>query len=263
MNKSKPLLVYSASAGSGKTFRLVLTYLEILLQSDQATKKFRSIVAMTFTNKAALEMKNRIINGLYQIVNKHEEAKFLQAELIKKLEITEHELHLRASIAFREILHNYEDFQVLTIDKFNLKLIRSFSRDLDISGDFDVIMNEKDLLEEVIELLMSKIGLPEEQNLTNLLHFYALSNLEDGEKWNFKDKLIDFAGIIGNEKYSGLLDQLQTIDFSREEFKNSNRNCAKWTLRWSRNVEKYTPTFQVLIMIRPICMKNRIHITIL
>ena len=58
--KNKPLLIYSASAGSGKTFRLVLTYLEILLESRNQPKKFRSIVAMTFTNKAALEMKNRI-----------------------------------------------------------------------------------------------------------------------------------------------------------------------------------------------------------
>lgn len=241
MNKSKPLLVYSASAGSGKTFRLVLTYLEILLHSNQATKKFRSIVAMTFTNKAALEMKNRIINGLYQLVNKHDEAKFLQAELINKLEITEDELQQRASIAFREILHNYEDFQVSTIDKFNLKLIRSFSRDLDISGDFDVIMNEKDLLEEVIELLMSKIGLPDEQNLTNLLHFYALSNLEDGEKWNFKDKLIDFASIIGNEKYSGLLAQLQTIDFSTDEFKKLKSQLRQMDLEMvSKCREVYT-----------------------
>jgi len=233
-NARKPLLVYSASAGSGKTFRLVLTYLEILLKNNQQGKKFKSIVAMTFTNKAALEMKNRIIDGLYQLVNNTADAENLSKELIKSIGVTPDELQHRARAAFREILHNYEDFQVSTIDKFNLKLIRSFSRDLDISGDFDVIMNEKDLLEEVIDLLMSKIGLPEEKNLTNLLHFYALSNLEDGEKWNFKDKLIDFASIIGNEKYFKLLEELQKLDFSTakyndlsNEIRTMDKNMAK------------------------------------
>ena len=227
VTENRPLLVYSASAGSGKTFRLVLTYLEILLRQTQQPKKFKSIVAMTFTNKAALEMKNRIIDGLYQLVNKSPDSEILSQKLTEILTITAEELHRRSSVAFREILHNYEDFHVSTIDKFNLKLIRSFSRDLDIPGDFDVILNEKNLLEDVIDLIMSKIGLPDESHLTNLLHFYAMSNLEDGEKWNFKDKLIDFASVIGNEKYTGLIDQLRTLDFSTERYTELTNKVRK------------------------------------
>jgi len=225
--KNKPLLIYSASAGSGKTFRLVLTYLEILLESRNQPKKFRSIVAMTFTNKAALEMKNRIIDGLYQLTVSHKDAKFLEKKLVELLGITPEELKKRAVLAFREILHNYSDFQVSTIDKFNLKLIRSFARDLDISGEFNVVLNEKELLEQVIDSMLSRVGLPDETKLTDLVYFYSLSNLEEGEKWNFRDKLIEFSAIIGNEKYRLLIEKLRVYDFSKENFHHILKEIKK------------------------------------
>ncbi|MCX6196935.1 MAG: UvrD-helicase domain-containing protein, partial [Flavobacteriia bacterium] len=64
-----PLSILNASAGSGKTHQLVLEYLSILLGDHGSRQKYKSIVAMTFTNKAAMEMKTRIIDTLDGIVH--------------------------------------------------------------------------------------------------------------------------------------------------------------------------------------------------
>jgi ATP-dependent exoDNAse (exonuclease V) beta subunit len=133
IRQEKPLLVMSASAGSGKTHQLVLEYLSILLEEKNSVGKYKSIVAMTFTNKAAMEMKTRIINTLDGLATRNTSTKIssMRENLLEALPIDELELMARAKQALHEILHGYEEFHVSTIDKFNLKLIRSFSRDLE------------------------------------------------------------------------------------------------------------------------------------
>ena len=161
MNNTTPLKVLNASAGSGKTHQLVLEYLTILLGADYSSPKYKSIVAMTFTNKAALEMKNRIINTLDGIVNyngANSKITHMLNGLVQNTGCDQKTIEKRAQKALGEILHGYEDFHVSTIDKFNLRLIRSFSKDLDIPGDFEVVLNEDQIIEEVVDILMSKIG---------------------------------------------------------------------------------------------------------
>ena len=64
MKHSPELLVYKASAGSGKTFTLAVEYIKLLIQNPRA---YRNILAVTFTNKATTEMKERILSQLYGI----------------------------------------------------------------------------------------------------------------------------------------------------------------------------------------------------
>ena len=123
----KALQVYAASAGSGKTHRLVLEYLKILLDDPSYRSKFRSIVAMTFTNKAANEMKERILQTLSGLAYPHKadrKAKALAKGLLEETSLTDAQLQERALGALQGILHHYEDFNISTIDKFNLRLIR-------------------------------------------------------------------------------------------------------------------------------------------
>ena len=212
------LLIYNASAGSGKTFKLVTQYISILLSEKVPRKKFRSIAAMTFTNKAALEMKDRIIQYLYALKTNDSNAHYVFKEIEENTQLNQEEISLRAKVAFREILHSYEDFQVSTIDKFNLKLIRSFNKDLDISGDFEVILDEKEIHESVVDLLLNKFGQAQENDLSELITRYAKSNIEVGEQWNFRNKLIDFCGILSREKNRIILSQLKSFDFSKKNY---------------------------------------------
>ena len=122
-----PLCVLNASAGSGKTFQLVLEYLSILL-APETPNKYKGIVAITFTNKASAEMKTRIIDALFRIakydaVDCDNKTASIISELQKKLGYKEQEIKKRASKSLKAILHGYEYFNVSTIDKFNLRLI--------------------------------------------------------------------------------------------------------------------------------------------
>ena len=144
MSQFKPLQIYNASAGSGKTYTLVQEYLRIVLNKDKPNY-FTKIMAMTFTNKAANEMKSRIIESLISLkVPMHsktgEQVSFLK-DTSKNLGIEEKKLIERSDDVLNAILHNYGAFSIMTIDKFTHKVIRTFSRDLNLSVDFDVEMD--------------------------------------------------------------------------------------------------------------------------
>jgi len=138
-------MILNASAGSGKTYNLVKEYLLILLEEKNDLSRFSRIIAMTFTNKAALEMKTRIIKALDELsytISSNSKTDDFALDLAKSLSITSQEVRIRAKAVLQAILHRYEDFFVMTIDKFNLKLIRSFSRNLDLPSYFELIHNK-------------------------------------------------------------------------------------------------------------------------
>lgn len=215
----KPLKILNASAGSGKTFNLVKEYIQLLLFEEHITNRFSHIVAMTFTNKAALEMKSRIIQALDELSfpDKYGQKSDSYALLIgDALAINPEEVHVRARLVLQNILHQYEDFHVMTIDKFNLKLIRSFSRDLNLPNDFEIILNENEVIERVVDTMMGQLGQKELEQLTQLVFAYAKDNIEAGEKWDFRKDLIKFASILQKENYFSIVEQLMESDFSKQ-----------------------------------------------
>ena len=224
INREKyPLFVLSASAGSGKTFQLVLQYLSILLNT-KSPNKFKSIVAITFTNKASLEMKTRIIDALFNIAKyKCGEGDLKTAEIIDELEkllkIDSHEIIKRSGNALKSILHGYENFNVSTIDKFNLRLIKSFSNDLELPSEFEISLNEDEVLDEVLDLMLNSIGENGNAHLTKLLKSYAKSNFKDGNQWNFKRQLMSFASSLSKEKNKVFIQTLKDLSFDQKEYK--------------------------------------------
>ncbi len=219
-NQKKPLQILSASAGSGKTYRLVLNYLELLFVSEKKDP-FAHIVAMTFTNKAALEMKTRIIEALeiMSFPNQFDKSqRKYESVLCEELKITAEELERKAKLVLLKILHRYEDFRVLTIDKFNLRLIRSFAKELDLPADFEVIIKEDEVLENVVDQLLSDIGTEDHQKITELVLTYAKVKLNEGEKWNFRNDLIDFLGILKSEKHQEAIEKLMIYEFTDTDF---------------------------------------------
>ncbi|RCL72084.1 MAG: hypothetical protein DBW72_06510 [Flavobacteriales bacterium] len=223
INREKyPLFVLSASAGSGKTYQLVLQYLSILLNT-KSPNKFKSIVAITFTNKASLEMKTRIIDALFNLAKyKSVEGDSKTAEIIDELEkllkIDSHEIIKRSGNALKSILHGYENFNVSTIDKFNLRLIKSFSNDLDLPSEFEISLNEDEVLDEVLDLMLNSIGENGNTQLTKLLKSYAKSNFKDGNQWNFKRQLMSFASSLSKEKNKVFIQMLKDLSFDQEEY---------------------------------------------
>ena len=130
------LLIYKASAGSGKTFTLAVEYIKLLIINPLA---YRHILAVTFTNKATAEMKERILQQLWGIwQGDADSAPYLEA-LEKRLQELGHsfntnDIRQRAGDALHRILHDYNRFQVTTIDSFFQTVIRNLARELGIGS---------------------------------------------------------------------------------------------------------------------------------
>ncbi len=227
---TKALHIYAASAGSGKTHRLVLEYLKILLSDANYRQKFRHIVAMTFTNKAANEMKDRILqtlSGLAYSASANSKTKALQKDLLDETSLTEVQLQQRAAGALQGILHHYEDFNISTIDKFNLRLIRSFSRDLDLPADFEVVLNEKLILDEVLDLLFARLGQPDAQELTHWMLSYSRTKVAEGESWDFKKSLLHFSEVLSKERNTKEVAQLLTNAYTPDSYKEFQEKAER------------------------------------
>lgn len=194
MHQPSIFQVYNASAGSGKTFTLVKEYLKVLLQSEDIFR-FQKILAITFTNKAAGEMKGRVLDNLQA---------FAEGETNDLLEIILEETLLdrtvvkdRSTKILDEILRNYSAFSITTIDSFTHKIIKSFAYDLGLPLNFEVEMDAVSLLNEAVDVLISKIG--SDEALTKLLIDFSLDKADDDKSWDISRELNDFAKILLNE----------------------------------------------------------------
>lgn len=219
--QAKPFKIFNASAGSGKTYHLVKEYIELLIGNAHRPDAFSGIIAMTFTNKAALEMKERIVSALDQIGSpKHfdHKADGLTHDIAQTLKLSKEEVIRRCAKSLKLILHSYEDFHVMTIDKFNLRLIKSFGRDLDLPAEFEVVLDESELIELIVDDILNQLGESGNQALNKLIFEYAKSNVDEGKSWNFKRELIKFGGILNSEKNNTIVARLLEMDFSEEQY---------------------------------------------
>ncbi len=184
---NKPFKIYKASAGSGKTFTIVREYLTLCL-GDNADA-FREILAVTFTNKAANEMKAKILHFLVGISEGSDgkDIRQMRGYLLDALGVQESELIKRANALYVRILHDYSDMAVCTIDSFVQRLSRSFARELELPGQYSVILDDDDLIDEIIQRLSNEIG--KDTFITNILSEFVEFNLSEETSWNVK-KLI-------------------------------------------------------------------------
>lgn len=230
---SKAFQIYKASAGSGKTFTLVIKYLEILLSSDSHSK-FRQILAITFTNKAAAEMKERIIGSLYELASKGGKSEQLFDILIPKLNLNQDEISKRAELALSEILHNYTDFSVTTIDKFVQKVVRSFSKELKLPYNYVVELDQEEMLQEAIERILNKIG--QDTQLTDALLKLVMNQLNEDKKWKIDQMLFETGQEIFKDQNDEFVQSLSKVEanqldeyiqFMESYLKHASQNIRK------------------------------------
>ncbi len=179
---TKNLIVYNASAGSGKTFVLAIEYIALCLNSND-DRFFRRILAITFTNKAAHELKERIIEFLAQISTSETEVTKVK-ELQKRTALSAKEIQTRAARIHESMLQNYGEINISTIDSFVLRILRSFSKELGMSFDFDLELDGSRVKDLLVESIMSQIG--NDDFITEQLARSATQNLDDGKPWNPK-----------------------------------------------------------------------------
>ena len=122
---SENLNIYRASAGSGKTFTLALEYIKLLIANPES---YRKILAVTFTNKATGEMKERILGKLYGVANGLESAVDYTEKIRQQLsQYSDEQIREKAGKALENILHDYGHFRIQTIDAFFQSVLRSLA----------------------------------------------------------------------------------------------------------------------------------------
>ncbi|MXN91327.1 AAA family ATPase [Flavobacterium sp. Sd200] len=205
--------IYNASAGSGKTFTLVKEYLRILLQSP-TDDAYRRILAITFTNKAVEEMKNRIVLNLSDFAKDEtsERGLVLMKILAAETGLSIATIKDKSRAIIKNIIHNYAAFDISTIDRFTHKVIRAFAHDLKLSVNFDVSLETDSLLQEAVDAVIAKAG--DDEVLTQLLVDFSLDKTDNDKSWDVTHELFNTGRLLVDENNRNELAQFEntTID---------------------------------------------------
>ncbi len=188
------LTIYSASAGSGKTYKLTGIYLANLFKSRYS---YRRILAVTFTNKATAEMKSRILEHLYKLAS-GEKSDYM-AGLVDSTGRTEDWIRKEANEILNSILHDFSRFSVSTIDSFFQKILRAFARESGLHSGFNIEIDHSTILSNAVDEMIGSAA--NDSQLKNWLLTYARANIDEEKSWNLKNGIIRLAQELFNEKF--------------------------------------------------------------
>ncbi|MCR5130942.1 MAG: UvrD-helicase domain-containing protein [Prevotella sp.] len=212
----KPLVVYKASAGSGKTFRLALEYIKLLVENPN---NYRHILAVTFTNKATEEMKNRILSQLYGISRglKDSDTESYVELMMKESGYTDTFIRERAGIALNNLLHNYSFFRVETIDSFFQSVLRNLAHELDLSANLRLELNDKQIEQQAVDEMIE--GLNKSSAELGWILDYIRDNIDDDKGWNVIGQIKKFGENIFKEVYQKDREELTRVLHEKDFFK--------------------------------------------
>ncbi len=228
-------LIYKSSAGSGKTTALVGIFVRLCLVG-KSPEAFKQILAITFTNKAANEMKERVIDELARLCDIQLPLKtddYAVNALLDELQIPAEELIDRAQRTFRMMLHDYGDLSLSTIDKFNLRLIRSFSRELGLNADFEIELEERTLFRESVDRVVSQAGIDFET--TNHLVSYLNQNHEEEKKTDIVGDLNNLFNLVISDDATKAIEALGSL--TENDFKTISEQIRKNTKSFEDRVK--------------------------
>lgn len=199
---------YSASAGSGKTFTLAKDYLTLLFKNPYSNG-YRRILAVTFTNKAVGEMKERILDYLHKFTLEELEDSVagIASHIMDQTALDQEQFKKKARAIFNQLLHDYSAFDIVTIDSFNHRILRTFAKDIDLPDNFEVELDSNRLISKAIHNLIARAG--KDNKLTQLLVDFSLLKIEEGKSWDVEYDLLDIAKLILNENHYTYLKQLK------------------------------------------------------
>lgn len=204
------LSVYSASAGSGKTFTIAYEYISMMLNAVAVTRgSYRNILAVTFTNKACDEMKSRIVLNLFLISNidklpadLKQQVKNIISKINEKTSLPENDIVKYSKIFFTQIIHDYSFFSVFTIDKFFQRIVRNLTYELDMQQNYELELKTELVIAQLVDdlMLMAETDKDLSENISKLIE----DNIENGNKWSPKESIKKFIKQAIDSDFTGL-----------------------------------------------------------
>ncbi|MBM6882273.1 UvrD-helicase domain-containing protein [Bacteroides caecigallinarum] len=196
MEQDPRLLVYKASAGSGKTFTLAVQYIRQLIEDPYS---YRRILAVTFTNKATTEMKERILSQLYGIATSLKSSDGYLKEIMKTSDKSVDEIRKAADTALKNIIHDYSRFRIETIDSFFQSVMRNLARELELGANMTIELNNTDVLSDAVDSMIEKLD-----RMSPTLYWlleYIEERIADDKRWNVSSEIKSFGRNIFDEAY--------------------------------------------------------------
>lgn len=247
--KPQILTVYSASAGSGKTFTLAVKYIELLIERPE---NYRSILAVTFTNKATDEMKLRILSQLYGLANNlpdsEDYARKIEADFKEMGKpVSRQTISRNAKTALGYLLHNYNYFRIQTIDAFFQSVMRNMARELNLNANFKLSLNDAQVEEKAVDDMID--GLTPKSDVMKWIVEYISDNISQDKNWNVIGAIKKFGMTIFNDKYkeheAGLNEVFRHPDFFKN-FETKLRSIMAKAEKDSRAIyDSYLKTLEV------------------
>ncbi len=197
--------IYNASAGSGKTFGLVRDLLRILFALSHKSDEIDRVLAVTFTNKAANEMKGRLINELDLMAHGKDTP---MAQILKESQqLSDDQLRQKAAELLDELLFHYDRLHFSTIDKWTFGLIRTFGRELGISFNANVEIDDETRTREIIENYLNTLA-PDDTAFPFLVEWTS-RKIEDQANWDITGDLQKLTYFLLPDSYASILESLQ------------------------------------------------------
>jgi len=219
------LYVYRASAGSGKTHLLTGFYLKLLFRKDLAVPEvgrpalFKEILAVTFTNKATAEMKSRIIEEL-ELLSRQPSKSDYYRELNPGEAEPEETIGKRAATIMNRLLNDYTDFNISTIDSFFQRIVRSFARELNLQGNYEIELDASKILEVAVDSFINKLDRETDRDLFDWMLSFSRERINEGSSWDFKRELLAMAHVLVSEEYRRYSDRIGAFTEDKKALKD-------------------------------------------
>jgi ATP-dependent exoDNAse (exonuclease V) beta subunit len=190
--------VLHSSAGAGKTHALVKHYLAQCLNGD-APDAYRQVLALTFTNKAAGEMRERVLSYLEKLAEGSQAGAIpsLRTDLVTDLRISEEEVKKRAQRTLRHMLHHWSDVAIGTIDAFTRRVVQPFARDLRLDHELRMTTDHEHYRNAAVDLLLAEAGT--DPALTDLLVATCQGLIEDEQGWRVDRPIRELSAQLDKE----------------------------------------------------------------
>ena len=234
----KALTVYKASAGSGKTFTLATEYIRLLVENPNS---YRNILAVTFTNKATEEMKQRILSQLYGISKQlHDSRQYLQ-RIVSMTGYDEQTVSRRAGEALHLLLHNYSYFRVETIDSFFQSVLRNLARELDLAANLHIGLNDKQVEEKAVDQLID--SLTRQDAMLQWLLSYIMECISEDRSWNIISQVKKFGLTIFRDYYKEHSQQLTECLTKQGFFEGYTSQLRQMRKQAQESMQQYASEF--------------------
>lgn len=217
--------ITKASAGSGKTYNLAGTYISLLLESEDRYA-YRHILAVTFTNKATAEMKNRILKELY-ILGTTPELSAYKHDFVPSIFPSLEQLKERSSGILTDILHDYGAFSVCTIDKFFQMTLKAFSREIGQFASYQVELDKKSLVHEAVDRILDSLT-EDSADIIGWLNEGVKEQLRQGQRVNIENRLYEVAERLKSEEQREMSEEsgiIPSAAFSEEKMSLVRKEC--------------------------------------